>query len=70
MSDEKIKSGFNTGYYLAKNHPALFEKLQESMKDKDDAYAQGFSSGAQEYAKEPTVDLEAKWTQKEQRLVH
>ena len=50
VSPDFIK-GFNHGYYLQKDQPALFEKLNDQAKE-DSPYWNGFRDGADEYKRD------------------
>jgi hypothetical protein len=53
MTEEKqIQRGFNAGYSLAKQDPALSQSFQECFKGNDSPYAQGFMAGSKEWEKE------------------
>ena len=49
MTEEQyIQKGFNAGYELQQQSPALAQTIKEGFADKSHPYAQGFSAGTEE----------------------
>lgn len=65
MTEEQlIQRGFNAGYGLAKQDPALSQSLQNCLKGNDSPYAQGFLAGSKEWEKEQSKSASSSYNPK------